>query len=286
MRRELRAGLLLFLLCSCGPKLDVGSDVLWSTGHESNDLSDWYAAPGGGLFPDTSNSPVNVVAGPAHSGRYSLKFTDLAADDMIGPGVYRELVAPPDAYYSAWYYIPRLYQTKSQWTIMKFRARSDSDPSMISHGNDLNLRTLPGGQVVLYVYSHDSTYLQAPLADPPAFVPVETWFQIEALYRPRTDETGKLLIWLDDRLVYDLENRRTSGSNDVLWTPCDIAEDVEPLSPPKANGGSAGDSGAGGAGGEAGATSGDGATTPIGPELYLDDAAISLRRVTRAGKIF
>src|SRR5664279_2488607 len=89
------------MLCACGSKLDVGSDVLWSTGHETNGLSDWYAAPGGGLVPDTSISPVpTVVTGPAHSGRYSLKFTDLAADDTIGPGVYRELVAPPDAYYS------------------------------------------------------------------------------------------------------------------------------------------------------------------------------------------
>jgi hypothetical protein len=279
-RHALRCVLLASVLCACGSKLDVGSDVLWSTDHESDDLVDWYAAPGGGLFPDTSNSPVpNVVAGPAHSGRYSLKFTDLAADDMIGPGVYRELVAPPDAYYSVWYYIPRLYQTKSQWTIMKFRARSDSNPDVISHGHDLNLRALPGGQVILYVYSHDPTYLQAPLADPPAIVPVETWFQIETLYRPRTDETGKLLVWLDDRLVYDLENRRTAGSNDVLWTPCNIGEDVQPLGSPSD------DTGAAGAGGEAGATSTDGASTQLGPELYIDDAAISLRRVTRAGKI-
>jgi hypothetical protein len=226
-------------------------------------------------------SPVDIAEGPAHSGRYSLKFTDLAGSDTIGPGVYRELIAPPDAYYSAWYYIPRLYQTNSQWTIMKFRARSDSDPTVISHGHDL--RTLPGGVgVILYVYSHDPTYLQAPLADPPAIVPVETWFQIETLYRPRTDETGKLLVWLNDRLVYDLEDRRTAGSDDVLWTPCNIGEDVEPLGSPSD---SEGEAGAGGASGEAGAT-GSGGTRPTEPPvLYLDDAAISLKRVTRAGQI-
>jgi polysaccharide lyase-like protein len=283
LRHWAEVSLLGLSLCACGPELDLGSDVLWATDHETGDLSGWYAAPLGGIQPDTSMSPVEIAAGPAHSGRYSLKLTDVAQDDMIGPGVYRELVAPPDAYYSVWYYIPRPYQTKSQWTIMKFRARSDSDPTVISHGHDLNLRTLPGGQVILYVYSHDPTYLQAPLADPPAIVPVETWFQIEALYRPRTDETGKLLVWLNGRLVYDLENRRTAGSDDVLWTPCNIGEDVEPLGSPSDEPGAGG---AGGAGGEAGAPSTGGASARVPPELYVDDAAISLKRVTPAGKIF
>jgi hypothetical protein len=281
VRRIMRSGLLGLSLCACGPKLQVGSDILWSTSNETGDLSDWYAPPAGGLFM----SPVDIAEGPAHTGRYSLKFTDAAESDTIGPGVYRELISPPDAYYSVWYYIPRLYQTNSQWTIMKFRARSDDDPNVISHGHDLNLRTLPGRQVILYVYSHDPTYLQAPLADPPAFVPVETWFQIETLYRPRTDETGRLLVWLDDRLVYDLENRRTAGSDDVLWTPCNIGEDVEPLDSPSASDGGAGASGEGGVAGEAGAPSSD-VSPRIPPELYIDDAAISLERVTRSGKIF
>jgi hypothetical protein len=237
---------------ACGQRYNLGSDILWATDHESGELNDWYAAPGGGLMLDAANSTVEIASGIAHSGKYSLKFTDLAASDVKGPGIYRELVAPPDAYYSAWYYLPRLYQTNSQWTIQKFRSRSDSNPNVVSHGHDLNLRTLPGGQVVLYVYSHDPEYLQAPLADPPAFVPVETWFQIESLYSPRTDETGRLLIWLDDRLVYDLEGRRTAGSDDVVWSPCNVGEDIQP-SP---------------------------------PELYVDDAAISLTRVTTSGKLF
>jgi len=272
-----------FALGACQPKLELGSDVLWSTDHESKDLSDWFLPPGGGLVPDTSMSPVQVVNGPAHSGNWSLHLVDLAASDTIGPGVYRELVSPPDAYYSAWYYLPRQYQTKSQWTIMKFRSRSDDDPNTISHGHDLNLRALPGGQVILYVYSHDPTYLQAPLADPPAIVPVEAWFQLEVLYRPRTDETGKILVWLDDRLVYDLDKRRTASSSALVWSPCNVGEDVEPLGTPDADGGEGGaSSAAGGAAGEGGA---NGGPSRVGPELYVDDAAISVTRVTRAGSV-
>lgn len=302
-------------LCACGPRLDIGSDLLWATDHESNDLRDWYAASKGGLLPDSSLSLVNIVAGPAHSGRYSLKFTNMAASDVTGPGVYRELLAPPDAYYSAWYYIPRRYQTRSQWTIMKFQARSEADLSTVGQGHDLNLRTLPGGQVILYVFSHDPKYLQAPLADPPAFVPIETWFQLEVLYWPRTDQTGKLLVWLNDRLVYDLEQRRTATSKYVLWAPCNIGQDIqwfgataeagsdlsadsEARAPTDGGaGGDAGDAGAGGDAGDAGAAGdvgvggagagGTSAMSPrISPELYVDDAAISLRRVTRSGTLF
>jgi hypothetical protein len=244
----------LLLFCaaaaSCAPRLELGSNVIWATDHESGDLEDWSADGGGALLLDDFHSTAEISTEFSHSGEYSLKLTDLAPmSDSEGPGVYRELRAPPDAYYSAWYYLPRLYKTNSQWTIQKFRSRSDSDLEQVNHGHDLNLRTLPGGQVVLYIYSHDPAYLQAPLVDPPAYVPVETWFQIETFFSARTDRTGQIRVWLDDRLVYDLGDRRTTGSDDVLWTPCNIGQDVQP-SP---------------------------------PILFLDDAGISRVRVTREG---
>jgi hypothetical protein len=259
--RKTRQGFAAWALCSlivcgCRAPLDVGSDVLWATNHESGTIDDWNEADGGGLLLlEATKSPVETVEisdSFAHSGRYALKLTEKGASDSNGPGVYREITSPPDLYYSAWYYVPRTYVTNSEWTIQQFRSRSDLDLNQVGLWHDLNLRTLPGGQVLLYVYSHNTSYLQAPLANPPAFVPIETWFQLESLYRPRTDATGLLKVWLDDRLVYDLEGRITAGSNDVLWGPCNIAEDVQPAP----------------------------------PELYVDDAAISVVRVTRAGKLF
>ena len=244
------SGVLLALASAgCGPKLDLGSDVLWATDHESGTPDDWSADGRGGLELDAAGSTITIADGPSHSGRYSLKFSDLSMSDTVGPAAYRELIDPEDLYYSAWYYVPRAYQTNSEWTIQKFRWRSGADPAQ---GHDLNLRTLPGGQVMLYVFSHDPAYLQAPLANPPAFVPIGTWFQVETFYQARTDETGRIEVWVDDHLVYDLKDRRTTGSNDLLWSPCDIGEDVEPAP----------------------------------PELYIDDAAISRVRVTRAGKLW
>lgn len=243
---------LLVLPLGCSSQLDLGSDVSWAAGHESGTLDDWLVAPGGGSLLDDAGSTVEASREEAHSGRYSLKISDFGASDIDGPGMYRELVAAPDAYYSAWYFLPREYQTHSQWTIQKFRWRSATDPTVISHGYDLNLRTLPGGEVVLYVFSHNQEYLQAPLAAPPAFVPIGAWFHLEALYRPRNDETGQVSVWLDDRLVYDLRDRRTAGSNDLFWSVCSVGEDV----------------------------------TPSPKELFVDDVAISRSRVTRSGRLF
>jgi hypothetical protein len=257
LARRARSGALGCVLCACSPKLDLGSDVLWATDHESGTIKDWSKEPGtGGLLLDNANSTVVISDTFAHSGRYSLKFTDLAAKDEEGPCIFREERSPPPAYYSAWYYVPRQYQTLSQWTIQKFQSRSVTDPTVISQGFDLNLRALPptsaasiGGQLVLYIYSHDPTYLQLPLANPPAFVPVGAWFQVETLYLNATDDTGRFLVWLNDRLVYDMESIHTAQSDDLLWSACDIAEAIDPAP----------------------------------PELYVDDAAISLSRVTRAG---
>jgi hypothetical protein len=248
------AAVALAVTCvACGPKVELGSNVSWATDHESGTLDDWLLPPGGGTFQyPTTNDTVSVAAGPAHSGRYSLMLSNGGTSDADGPSVYRELVDPEEAYYSAWYYLPGPYTTHSQWTIQKFRSRSESDPDLVSHGHDLNLRTLPGGETILYVVSHDPVYLQAPLADPPAFVPTQVWFHLEVLFRARTDETGRVLVWLDDRLVYDLENRRTAGSRDLLWSPCSVGEDV----------------------------------TPSPKVIYVDDAAISHTRVTRSGTLF
>src|SRR3954454_21987276 len=106
--------LLVSLATGCGPTLDLGSNLIWATDHESGLIDDWSSDGKGGLLDDTT---VEIADGPAHSGKYALKLTDAAMSDEAGPGVYRELSSPPDAYYSAWYYLPALYQTNSQWTI-------------------------------------------------------------------------------------------------------------------------------------------------------------------------
>lgn len=239
------------VVAGCGDPLYLGSDVLWFADHESGDLADWELDDGGGSYVDAyENSTEHTVAASstfAHSGRYSILLTRQEVSEDSGPGLFRDRELPRDAYYSAWYFVPVQVTTVSAWTIMKFRALNAGD--QLGEGLDLNLRSLPGGDFVLYVFDHDNAYLQAPVADPPPIVRPGGWFHVEARFKVGAQPDGAVEVWLDGRKVYRLTNRTTVGAQGLYFTPCNIALDVEP--------------------------------SPT--ELYVDDAAISASRFTPDG---
>jgi len=80
-------------------------------------------------------------------------------------------------------------------------------------------------------------------------VPVDRWFQIEALYRNAAD--GHLAIWLDGMQILDKPSGPTAHDPWVAWEVASIGLNLNPS-----------------------------ATT-----LYADDAAISMVRVGPAGRI-
>ena len=101
----------------------------------------------------------------------------------------------------------------------------------------------------MYVLQNESQYLATPLADPPPVVPVDRWFQIEVLVRFARDASGRLALWLDGRPVYDLGNRSTAGGDQLFWAVCNVTR----------------------------------ATTPAPLSIYVDDAAMTLERMTPDG---
>jgi hypothetical protein len=235
----------LLVISGCGAPVDLGSDLLFTAEHESGDLEEWLAGDEGGVTGDADGA-VELSSDFAHRGRYSVKLTATSTGDD-GPSLFRELAADR-AFYSAWYYLPKAYDTVSYWTVQQFESRT-SDGDAVSAGLDLRLRTLPGGEVVLYVFHNEPEYLQSPLADPPPYVPVGRWFQIESEFVARTDATGSLRVWLDGELVYTIEGRPTVKSETVHFAPSSLAIDIGPA--------------------------------PV--ELFVDDVAISRTRVTPDG---
>lgn len=235
---------------ACGTRIDFGSDLLWSARHETGDLSEWSEGDEGGSAADPPTTTAAVTTDFAHSGRYAVKLANSASGTYDAARVWRESVFPLEAYYSAWYYLPGAYETPADWTIMQFRNPSAQDPSSLSEFIDIDLRAVPGGQMILSVYDHRAQYLRSPTPDPAIPVPIGRWFQIEALFRNAGDDSGRLAVWLDGQLDYDI--RRPMGlSSTSYWSPCSSTEDLSP-----------GDS-----------------------EIYLDDAAVSLVRLTPAGTL-
>jgi hypothetical protein len=276
----------LCALGACGHPLDLGTDIIWSTGFETGDFSDWKKQPGtGGQYGGGGPSDASVVVSSeqAHSGRYAAKFTNLAdfptptippASPVNGSGLFKEGPFPQEAYYSAWYFIPQYYETISGWNILQFNipndvvVRNDTDApvdldaavhldaSAADAGSaapsnllDLSLVSLPPGQRMALVLSDDRRqYLTSALPANVPFVPIGQWFQIECYYNNAPTSDGQLTVWLDGVEVYDV-HRPMSSNLWVYFMPCSLADDLVPTS----------------------------------ATLYLDDVAVSWSRVTPHG---
>jgi hypothetical protein len=198
-------------------------------------------------MPDTS---LAVSTDFAHTGRYSVKLTNGAVSMSESAHLWRQDDYPAEAYYSAWFYLPRAYQTTADWSLVQFQVPPSADGGPIGQLLDIDLRSLPNGDLILSVYDHRPAYLRSPTPDPAILVPVGQWFQIETFYRNLDDDTGQLTVWLDGQLNYDLH--RPFGANSaVYWT---VSSKTYGLSPAES-------------------------------VIYIDDAAVSLTRVTPSGEL-
>lgn len=251
--------------CS-SPAVDLGADpdIVWWTDHESGDTSDWTAG-GPSMGRIWSTGPPNqlwVSTDQARSGRYSLRASIVTNGFSSGgppmlpstDGVLaiREAGLPSPAYYSAWYYLPQAAfpGISTFWLIFKLRSRtSPTDPILDLW--DIDLSSLasggPGGDLALDLYRHvpsSGVARQPRMANPPA-IPIGRWFQIEVFFHAAPDTSGALTVWQDGVPVFDLEDEPTAPSSYVEWSVGSVSTG---LAPPVAT-------------------------------LYIDDAAVSLRRL-------
>jgi hypothetical protein len=258
--------------CS-SPTVDLGGDpdIIWWTNVETGDTSDWTnGGPSVGRI--WSYGPANQLwpsTDVARSGRYSLRasiVTNGSSSSSSPPFVppdgvlaIREAGLPSVGYYSAWYYLPQPAfpissgPSSTYWLIFKLRSRLDpTNPSSVVELWDIDLSSLttggPGGDLALDLVHHPPppslAVRQSRIANPPA-VPIGRWFQIEVLFHAASDTSGQITVWQDGVSVFDIENMPTAPSNYVEWSVGSVSTG---LSPPVAT-------------------------------LYIDDAAVSLRRL-------
>jgi hypothetical protein len=235
-------------LCACERRIDIGSDVLWSADHETGDLSEWIAGDQGGFSANPPTTTIAASTDVAHTGSYSVKLTNAAAGARDAARLWRQAPYPAEAYYSAWYFLPEAYSAPVSWTIMQFRAPSPEDPSVIGSLVDLDVRGLPGGELILSVFDHRTAYLRSPTPATALPLPIGRWFQIEALFRNVSGDGGRLVVWMDGALYYDIQ-RPFGLSSSVYWSPCSSSYDLAPAEAP----------------------------------IYVDDAAVSVARLTPSG---
>jgi len=217
----------------CDPRLDVGSDLLWTARFETNSFEEWTGSRFGGSVGATPMPPNTIALSNtrAHTGLYAAALTiDAGSDGNIEAATMSlKENLPTDAFYSAWYYLPHTTTVNNYWVIQKFRRRTDvADPSTEGELFDLDLYTLASGEMSFRVFDHRSGSNAPMVVDQPV-VPVDRWFQVEARYRNTTDATGRLTVWLDGLEVIDLSG--PSGPSPwVQWIVSSVGEDLTPSS--------------------------------------------------------
>ena len=235
--RIVGAGALALAGGACGPDLDIGSDVLWSARFESGGFDEWTGVPGRGAqaFPmNTANgamtNKIEVSSERAHRGGYAAQLTIDAstAGSQQNALLSRAGDLPVEAYYSAWYYLPRSVTVGTFWVIFKFRQRTvASDDSTAGELFDLDLRAIPSGEMTVLLYDHrQGRNVPLDVADP--VVQVSAWFQVEAFYRNTQDATGRLTYWLNGRQIKDISGQAMAPTSWIEWNACSIGENLTP----------------------------------------------------------
>lgn len=226
----------------CGDQADLGNYLIWAADHETGSSSQWDPGPDA---DGTSIVDSEVSDEHAHSGSYALLLTGSEGEFSYGAGF--DFNTAREAYFSAWFYLPEAPTGLDPWTILQFASRGSGcpGPGETCAGIDVQLRSLVSGDVLFYLLSHEPDVLQPPLSDPPYYLPVERWFQVEVLYKRATDHTGRFHVWVNGVPLFRFEGWRTADFDNLFW--------------------------------------GLGNPSEAGAELYVDDAAISLIPVTPTG---
>lgn len=237
-------------LCACSDRLELGSDLLWSADTESADLSQWAASDAEAVLVPDSGASVDVTSEQRHRGQHAIRLENPGDQDNeeTGPEVLHVAGPLADAYYSSWFLLPEDYRLEPSMTLMQLRSR-DAAGGEPFHGEQLRLRSLAAGGYVLLVFNNNANYLLEPVAEPAPHIAAGRWFHLETRYERHSG--GRLRVWLDGVLSYDLEGRPGAAGAEVVLSVSNVVEQAAPA--------------------------------PL--LLFVDDAAISLTRMTPSGHL-
>jgi hypothetical protein len=206
---------------------DGGASLLWQATFEGGDLSEWTSGGNGGTRVENAPAAPTVTDQVAHGGRYAGVATIAPALGMDSLNYfYLRQPSPREAYYGAWFFVPSSITVGSWLSLIHFRGSSDGDPTNLTGIWDVNLYTLPTGDLAAQLGDFVSTFnLRQTLPVP---VPRDTWVHFEVLFRKAADLTGRVAVWQDGALILDRAGVVTAPSPLVVWEVGAGSDELEP----------------------------------------------------------
>lgn len=231
---------------------DGGSNILWSATFEPGNLSEWSGDGKGGVYVENAAGSPTVVPSPVHGGKYAARVTTSPSMGMVSSNyLFRDAPSPPEAWYSAWFYVAPDFKVNYWLSLIHFRS-SDSGGLNPYPTWDMNMNTRASdGALIpkLYNFLTQVNYDQQVLPANAVPFPVGRWVHMEVFMRKSTTGTGQISLWMDDVLLRDVNNISTGRTNWVQWSIGVSSSDI----------------------------------TPVPGTVYVDDAAISVTRLGSAG---
>jgi len=197
--------------------------LLWSADHETGDLSQWTQGQFGEAVFNTGTGNVAITGDVAHSGNYALSLSISGArGETEAARLLRWHDNPVEGYYSVWFDFPRVYRPAEWWNVFQFKSLgTESDPMWV-----LNVGNRPDGSMYFYLWDALTNTSYAPLRRED--ISPKKWTEVTAYYRRATDRTGRITIWQDGVLLFDVDQVQTAIADNVHWGVGNYTDNISP----------------------------------------------------------
>ena len=208
------------------PATPVSPTVVWQGDMEEGSLADWFSSEtgewGGGEYNDASGDSVPSTA-QAKGGAWSAKMVLPLGTGATRLFRWKEPRERAQAYYTANFFFPQRYSSPLWWNVFQFKSSTSSrnDPFWV-----VNVGNRTDGSMYLYLYDwmNRRTYSQSV-----ANLPVGRWVEIKAYLSQSSSGLGKLSVWQDGTLLWDLTGISTKyADGDQQWSVNSYADGVTP----------------------------------------------------------
>ena len=204
-----------------------GAKGFWRAEFELGDLSEWTSDGQGANYRSNQLSAPEITTERAHAGNQSAKVTISVVNGMNSVNyLYRQAPTPSEAYFSAWFLIPRGYTVPDWWNIVHFVGSQSGDGRDEVGLWDVDLQSTADGSLSAYVWSFE----QSKRYDPPVrrVFPVGVWVELGVLFRKASDDSGHFAVYQDGVLLLELASVRTAPNDWLRWAVGSASTDITP----------------------------------------------------------